>query len=201
MIEAGTLRVCAAVLVASALGMFAACASFHPEATRTDADTAPYVDSTGYRAALERLETVDRSEDGALIAQALYVPESAAEKVLQPRFFQSIEESYQRYLGLFRPAKKTQAPALRCDFDLAETVRRGVFDAQPFYNAMLHTMGLGDLSTLDFSVETAANDTLVVRLQCARSLSRENSKTFSITETTVTLACTRHAAHLIAVRP
>jgi hypothetical protein len=160
-------------------------------------DQGPYIDSLGFRAAQARLENVDRADGNALISQAFYVPKTTAEQSNQAEFFQSIEESYQRYVKLFTTAKRTSRPEIRCDYDLCETFKLQLFDPQPFINAMLHTMSLTELSTLDFVVQPRNADTLFVQVSYAKATARKDEKEFAIGEGDLTLTVTRHTAALV----
>ncbi|MBN2036230.1 MAG: hypothetical protein JW768_05770 [Chitinispirillaceae bacterium] len=158
----------------------------------------PYIDSVGYHAAQERNANISYVSSDDLISQALNVPE-CSENRMQPRYFQTIEESYQRYLKLFRPVKKTGLSRLECPWDLIETFRLQVFDRQPFINAMLHTLDLFELSTLDFTVEPHNSDTIHLQVLWARPESSTSRKELAISEGNLTLAVTRHTAALATI--
>jgi hypothetical protein len=161
----------------------------------------PYIDSTGYRAAQARIDDIDRASGDAMISQALQVPKTALERENQSEFFRSIEESYQRYLKLFTRIPKRPGPEIRCAFDLIATFNRQVYDPQPFVNAMLHTMALTDLSTLDFTVQPRTADTVLVQVSWARAETRKGKKEYAISEGSLTLAVTRHTAALATPLP
>lgn len=187
-------------LIFSFLLPFTLACIFH-QPGNTQADKGPYVDSLGHRAAQARIDNIDRASGNAMISQALYVPKNALEQANQPDFFRSIEESYQRYLKLFTRIPKSPRPEIRCAFDLIETFNRQVFDRQPFVNAMLHTMTLTDLSTLDFTVQPRAKDTLMVQVSWAKAETRKDTKEYAISEGELTLAVTRHTAALATSLP
>jgi hypothetical protein len=174
---------------------------FRQPGTTAAQEQGPYIDSIGFRAAQARIETVDLAEESALIANALYVPKTAAEQKNQPEFFQSLEESYQRYIPLFTLDKKSSPPGIKCSFNLLETFTLRIFDPQPFLNAMLHSMALDELSTLDFALAPQGNDSLLVKVSWAKPQSGEMKKEFAITEGELTLAVTKHRAVLITPRP
>jgi hypothetical protein len=161
----------------------------------------PYIDSLGYRAAQARLDDIGRASGDAMISQALQVPKTALEQENQSEFFRSIEESYQRYLKLFIRISKKPRPEIRCAFDLIETFNRQVYDPQPFVNAILHTMALTDLSTLDFTVQPHTEDTVLVHVSWARAETRKGTKEYAISEGNLTLAVTRHTAALATSMP
>jgi hypothetical protein len=165
----------------------------------TQADQGPYFDSTGYRAAQARIDEIDRASGDAMISQALYVPKTPLEQESQSDFFRSIEESYQRYLKVFTRIPKK--PAIRCAFNLIETFKRQVYDPQPFVNAMLHTMALTDLSTLDFTVMPRTEDTVLVQVSWARAENKTGRKEYAISEGNLTLAVTRNTAALVTPMP
>ncbi|MBN1308154.1 MAG: hypothetical protein JXA18_09580 [Chitinispirillaceae bacterium] len=154
----------------------------------------PFIDSAGYSAAQERIRSIDRAESDALVSQALSVTGDPAHIAGQPPFFQSIEENYQRYLKLFTPEKRARRPEIRCRYDLVETFNLLVFDPQPFINAMLHTMSLTGLVTLDFSVHPKNADTTLVHIALTEAVSHEGTKWFSFSEGELTLTVTRHGA-------
>jgi hypothetical protein len=182
------------VFCACAVPLIPACMP-HRGAPETLSDR-PYIDSTGYYAAQERIANISYVSSDDLISQALTVQETNEKTPrAQPRYFQTIEESYQRYLILFRPVNKTGLSHLECSWDLIETFRLQVFDRQPFLNAMLHTLGLTELSTLDFTVEPrSGSDTLLVQVLWARPESYKDRKELAISEGNLTLAITRHTA-------
>jgi hypothetical protein len=187
------------LLIALFSTLLFACIFHHPGIS--PANTGPFIDSTGYRAAQARLENIDLAEDNALISQALFVPDDSLQTAEQPAFFQSIEENYQRYLPLFTPVKKAAQPEIRCAYDLVETFSLLIFDPQPFINAMLHTMSLTALSTLDFTVKPKNTDTLLIHVAWAQAVSKEEVKGFSVSEGDLTLAVTKHNATLVTARP
>ena len=161
----------------------------------------PFIDSVGWNAAQARLAAIDETEGDSLISQALSVPADSAHATSQPAFFQSIEDSYQRYLKLFTPVQNASRPEVRCRYDLIETFKRGVFDPQPFLNALLHTMSLTDLSTLDFNVQPENADTAMVRIALTKASSQAETKWLTFSEGELTLAVSRHGAVLTTPRP
>jgi hypothetical protein len=176
-----------------------ACIFHHPG--NSQAVEGLYIDSTGYRAAQARIEAVDRASGDAMISQALYVPKTALEQENQSEFFRSIEESYQRYIKLFTRVPKSAPPAVRCAFDLTETFKRQIYDPQPFVNAILHTMALTDLSTLDFTVQPRTGDTVLIQVSWARAETQKGNKEYGISEGNLTLAVTRNTATLATPMP
>ncbi len=161
----------------------------------------PYIDSTGYRAASRRLEIVDHESSNKLISQALSISGDSNLTSSQPEYFQSLEESYQRYSGLFTYVKRAPRPEVRCPYDLIETFRLQIFDPQPFVNAILHAMKLSQLTTLDFTVETKNTDTMLVHIAFTKSIPQHGTRWFSLSEGELTLAITRHSAVIITPLP
>ena len=172
----------------------------HPPG-RTIGYNGPFIDSIGYHAAQARLEIVDREASNALISQALSVPEDTHHLPRQPEFFQSIEESYQRYLKLFSPVRRAPRPEVRCKFDLIETFRLLIFDPQPFLNAILHTMSLTAVSTLDFTVQPKNADTTLVHVALTKAIPQEGTRWVTFSEGELALSVTRHSAALLSPKP
>ncbi len=177
---------------------------FHPPGLST-ANEGPFIDSIGYDAAQARIETIDREEGNALLSQALSVPDDSLQTAPQPAFFQSIEESYQRYLKLFTPVKKALRPEIRCSYDLVETFRLRLFDPQPFMNALLHTMSLTQISTLDFTVEPKNTDTTLIYVSLTQAVSQQvpqgGTKWVTFSDGDLILSVTRHSAILMTPMP
>ncbi|MBN1576609.1 MAG: hypothetical protein JW913_08660 [Chitinispirillaceae bacterium] len=166
---------------------------FHPPGMSTGYE-GPFIDSTGYAEAQERLEIFDIGKSNTLFSQALSVSDDSLEMTSQPAFFQSLEDNYQRYLTLFTPVKRAPRPEIRCRYDLVETFKLLIFDPQPFINAMLHTMSLSGLSTLDFTAEPKNADTTLVHVAFTKAVSQEETKLFTFSEGELTLSVTRHGA-------
>lgn len=162
----------------------------------TAAGGGPYIDSLGLRASLARIDNVEDQSTGALIGQALEVPKNAADDNLQPDFFQSIEDDYQKYLKLFKLIKSRKTLEARCDYDLLETFRVKIFDPQPFLNAILHTMTLKDITTLDYAVKSDKSDTLLLQVSWAKPTAQQSGKGFGITEGSLPLIVTKHSVFL-----
>jgi hypothetical protein len=173
---------------------------FHPPG-RQKINSGPYIDSIGYRAVQARIEMVDREASGTLISEALAVQEDTLHDVQQSAFFQSIEESYQRYLKLFTPARRSDRPAIRCDYDLVETFKLLLFDPQPFLNALLHTMSLKEVTTLDFKVEPKNVDTTLLYVTLTKVESLEDTKKVTVSEGDLILSVTHHRATLMTPAP
>ena len=157
----------------------------------------PYIDSIGYQALQARLDMVDREADGALVSEALAVQNDTPEEVTQTPFFQSVEESYQRYLKLFTPVKRAARPEVRCDFNLVETFKLLIIDPQPFINALLHTMSLTKVTTLDFRVEPKNTDTTLLYVSLTSFASQEGTKRVTIAEGDCILSVTGNRAFLM----
>jgi len=148
----------------------------------------PYIDSLGLRASLARIDNVESQSTGSLIKEALEVPANNGEAV-QADFFQSLEEDYQKYLKLFKFRNVRRAT---CPYDLLETFRAKVYDPQPFMNAILHTMTLREITTLDYTVQSDASDTIHVQVSWAKATPGKAEKSFGITEGTLPLIVTKH---------
>jgi hypothetical protein len=187
---------CAALLLA-----LLACTPFRPCPCR-QAAKGPYIDSLGLAAAQARLESISPSSPDLLISQAITAPEQAAAgKTGQPEYFQSLEDNYQKYRKLFSPIKKAPQPAAACRFDLLQTFTLQVYDAQPFMNAILHTLGLADCATLDFEVKPYKPDTLLAHVAFARTSSTDLKQGLSISEGNVDLYIALHTIILASAAP
>lgn len=161
----------------------------------------PYIDSIGYKALQARIEAVDRETSGSLISEALAVQNDSLEDVTQSAFFQSLEESYQRYLKLFKPVKRAIRPEVRCDYDLVETFSLQILDPQPFINALLHTMSLTEVTTIDFRVEPKNTDTTLLFVTFTKMESHEETKRVTMSEGDLILSVTDHRATLMTSLP
>lgn len=168
---------------------------FHPPGGVRGSDGA-YIDSIGYKAAQARIETVEREASGTLISEALAVQNDSLQTASQSAFFQSIEESYQRYLKLFTPVKRTDRPEVRCRYDLVATFKKMVLDPQPFINALLHSMSLTEVTTLDFRVEPVSADTTLLYVSLTRVASEEGAK-ITLSEGDLILSVSRQTAILM----
>jgi hypothetical protein len=173
---------------------------FHPSVGR-NVINGPYIDSIGYKALQARIETVDQETSGALISEALAVQNDSLENVTQTAFFQSLEESYQRYLKLFRPVKRAIRPEVSCRYDLVETFRLQIIDPQPFINAILHTMSLMEVTTIDFRVEPKNTDTTLLYVTLTKMESYEKTKKVTMSEGDLILSVSRHRARLMTQEP
>ncbi len=161
----------------------------------------PYIDSAGLRAAQSRLEAVDGDDADSLINQAFRVQNKLPSGVQgQPDFFKSIEDDYQRYRKLFTLHKRGPVSGAYCPYDLLETFKREVFDAQPFLNAILHTLSLPDVTTLSYSVVSRAPDNITIRVSWSKAVAQEGGKGFAIAEGTSDIKVARHWISLVAVR-
>ncbi len=126
-----------------------------------------YIDTVGYRAFTNRQQ---------ILGDGLFNnPDSAVRMALRPMdeaaqgsaardsgIFAEIEQSYQRYLTLFRVQKNAGGYELCFPYNLIATLETGMVDRQPFMNAILHSLGLTDLTTLDFSLQRLSADQLLV---------------------------------------
>lgn len=178
---------------------FGTCTPHPPEMVM--AYDGPFIDSIGCNAAKARLSAIDEMESDTLLSQALSVPTDSTNAASQSTFFQSLEESYQRYLKLFTPVKKASRSEISCPYDLVETFRLMVFDPQPFINAMLHTMSLTDLSTLDLTVQPKNGDTTLVHVALTKANAQEETRWLTFSEGELTLCMTRHGATLLTQKP
>jgi len=169
---------------------------FHQSTGSNDAG-GPYIDSVGYKAMQARFEAIDRQEDSSLISEALAVQDDTLHDTAQTAIFQSIEESYQRYLTLFTPVKRSVKHEIRCKYNLVETFDLLVLDPQPFINALLHTMSLKDLVTLDFRVEPVNTDTTLLYVVFNTVEPSGQSKAVTVKEDDLILSVTRHHAALM----
>jgi hypothetical protein len=161
----------------------------------------PYIDSLGYLAAQNRLHAVEEQSAESLFNQALQAKKGRADdSEAQPEFFRSLEENYQRYRMLFSLHRKGPVPSAYCPYDLMQTFAAGMFDAQPFMNAILHTLRMTDITTLSFAVRRQEDDRMIVRVSWAKAVSRKGSKGFSISEGSLDLLVTSHWIAAIPVR-
>jgi hypothetical protein len=162
----------------------------------------PYIDSLGLCAARSRLIAVEQDGADTLISQAFHIPRDSLSEQIQPLFFKSLEDSYQRYLAIFAPVKqKTPSPEIRCGFDLIKTLKLRIFDPQPFMNAILHSLTLTGITTLDFDVqEYASADTLLVKVFFTAAVPH-GDKAFSMNEGALDLYVTKHGASLTTTLP
>lgn len=156
-------------------------------------DEGPYIDSLGLRASLARIDNVADQSTGTLIKQAVEAPGNTGTGVDQPDFFQSLEDDYQKYLKLFKPDKKVKAPEATCNYDLIETFRTKVFDPQPFMNAVLHTMALKEITTLDYAIQSDKSDTLFIQVSWAKPMPENTGKSFGIMEGSLRLLVMKHS--------
>jgi hypothetical protein len=173
---------------------------FHPAGT-SKVHEGPFIDSIGYKALQSRLETIDQEASTSLISQALSVQDDTLQTVPQSTFFQSLEESYQRYLKLFAPVKRAPRPEIRCGYDLVETFKLLLFDPQPFINAMLHTMSLAEVSTLDFRVEPKNEDTTFIYVALTKTVHQEGTNGVTISEGDLILSVAGRRAALMTPIP
>jgi hypothetical protein len=178
---------------------FSSC-MFHPPSEQSVSD-GPYIDSIGYKAFLARMESVERETSDTLIAEALAVQNDTLQTNIQAAFFQSIEDSYQRYLKLFSPVKRTVRPEIHCDYDLVKTFKLLVLDPQPFINAILHTMSLMEVTTVDFIVEPKNTDTTLLYVSFTRLLSQEGTNRVTMSEDDLILSMASHRATLMTPLP
>jgi hypothetical protein len=153
----------------------------------------PYIDSTGLRASLARIDNIVDQSTGALIKQALEVPGNARDNSEQPDFFQSLEDDYQKYQKLFKMKKGVKTLEVTCNYDLLETFRVKIFDPQPFLNAILHTMTLREITTLDYAIQSDKSDTLILQVSWAKPTAQQTGKGFGITEGVLSLFVTKHS--------
>jgi hypothetical protein len=179
---------------------FIGCIRMGPGHSSTTGD-GPYIDSLGFRASLARIDNVAGQSAGTLITQALEVPDDTASSAGRPDFFQSLEDDYQKYLKLFRVDKRGKAPEATCSCDLLETFRSKVFDPQPFMNAILHTMALKEITTLDYAIRSDKSDTLMLLVSWAKPTAAQTGKGFGITEGSLLLRVTRHSVSVAGPLP
>jgi hypothetical protein len=163
--------------------------------------TGPYVDSLGYLASQNRLHAVEEQSADSLFNQAFQTKKGrAGDNREQSEFFRSLEENYQRYLTLFSLHRRGPVPSVFCPYDLLQTFAAGTFDAQPFMNAILHTLRMTDITTLSFTVRSQAVDRMILRVSWAKAVSRKGSKSFSISEGSVDLLVTEHWISAVEAR-
>lgn len=160
----------------------------------------PYIDSIGFAAAQARIEMVEEEASGTLISEALAVQDDSRPSA-QASFFSSIEESYQRYLPLFAPIRRSERPAVRCRYDLVATFTFRQIDPLPFINALLHRMALTDLTTADFKVEPVDNDTLLLYITCTVLHNQMETGKMSVTESDLIVSVDLHRATLMTAIP
>ncbi|MCW8966406.1 MAG: hypothetical protein OQK82_06950 [Candidatus Pacearchaeota archaeon] len=172
----------------------------HPSGNRK-AGNGAYIDSVGYRALEARIALVDNETSGELISEALAVQNDTTREVAQSAFFQSLEESYQRYLKIFTPVRKSKLPEVQCRYDLVETFNLMIIDPQPFINALLHTMSLKELTTVDFHVEPKNADTTLIYVTLTKMASREHGRKVTMSDEDLILSVTRHRATLVTAIP
>jgi hypothetical protein len=161
----------------------------------------PYIDSLGFRASLARVDNVVDQSTGTLIKQALEVQENTTGNTDQPDFFQSLEDDYQRYLKIFKLSRTGRLTEATSDYNLLETFRAKVFDPQPFMNALLHTMKLREITTLDYIIQADKTDTMLVQVSWAKPTALEAGKGFGITEGTLALLVSRHSVSVAGPLP
>lgn len=190
-----------ALILASALPLaLALCTPFLPCPCQQKAG--PYIDSLGLAASRARLEAIAPASPDYLISQALDAPgRAAAGSGSQPECFQSLEDNYQKYRKLFFVNNQPSGPCARCPCDLLQTFSLQVYDPQPFMNAVLHTLGLIDLSTLDFEVKPYRPDTLLAHVSFARSSTTDLRQGLSISEGNVDLYIALHTISLASSLP
>jgi len=160
----------------------------------------PYIDSIGYKAMEARVAMVAQETSSMLISEALAVQNDSLPDNEQATFFSSIEESYQRYLPLFKPVKGAEHPQVSCSYDLVETFNKLIVDTQPFMNAILHTMSLNEVTTIDFRVEPKNVDTTLLYVSLTKMESQENKKVV-MSESDCILSLARHRATLMTALP
>ena len=173
---------------------------FHPSG-RLNVNKGPYIDSIGYKALQARIEAVDRETSGTLISEALAVQNDTLQADTQSAFFASIEESYQRYLKLFTPVRRATRPEIHCNYDLVETFNLLILDPQPYINALLHTMSLTEVTTIDFRVEPKNTDTTLLYVSLTKVESQEGTKRVTVSEGDLILSVARHRATLMTAIP
>jgi hypothetical protein len=190
------------LLIISIISLSLPSCIFLPGKEYGSAHDRPYVDSLGLCAARSRLIAVEQDSADTLISQAFHIPRDSIAEQIQPLFFKSLEDSYQRYLAIFSPVKKkTTVPEIRCSYDLIKTLKLRVFDPQPFMNAILHSLTLSGITTLDFDVQQYSSpDTLLVKVFFTAAVPH-GDKAFSMSEGALDLYVTKHGVSLGPAMP
>jgi hypothetical protein len=144
-----------------------ACSS-HPSMRCRVINNQAYIDTVGFRAFSHRQRVLGDelfSNPDSAVRMALRPMSDTADNARaapDSTVFAEIEQSYQRYLRLFS-ARKTAAGYEACfPYNLIQTLQTGKIDRQPFMNAILHSLGLTDLTTLDYSIQRLSDRQLQV---------------------------------------
>ena len=154
----------------------------------------PFIDSAGFQSA--RLRNAELAEglnnnSQSMVTQALTKKQHDPDDTTNEDIFRSLEDSYQRYLDVFKPATTDSIFRVRSEYDLPATLRLSVLDRQPFMNALLHKLSFHSLTTLDYTVEECKKDTCKVRVFWATPLPTDSAG-FTIKEGTLILTVTKH---------
>lgn len=123
----------------------------------------PFIDSVGFQSAkLRNAEIVSDliTNSHSLVSRALTKKPHSPDDTSSEDIFRSLEDSYQRYLHVFKPATTDSIFKVQSEYDLPATLRLSILDRQPFMNALLHTLSFHSMTTLDYTVEEHNKDTL-----------------------------------------
>jgi len=165
---------------------------------QTATDNDPYIDSVGFQAEQSRLDAIGNGSPDSLIGKAFQLQrEGSASAALQPEFFRSIEEDYQRYRKLFTLHRKGSTPSVYCEYDLLKTFTVGVFDQQPFLNAILHLLLMPEIATISFDVLSRSTESIIVRVLWSKAAPQIKGKGFSISDGNTDIVITEHWISII----
>jgi len=154
----------------------------------------PFIDSVGFESARVRnAEIADglMSNSQSMVTRALTDKSDPADDSAGEDIFRSLEESYQRYVAVFKPATIESIFKTQSEYDLPATFRLSVFDRQPFMNALLHSLSFHSLTTLDYIIEEGNRDTCRIRVNWAAPLPKDSTG-FTIKEGSLNLIVTKH---------
>jgi hypothetical protein len=155
------------------------------------ADEGPYVDSLGYRDFLFRQDVLGEGlfrDPDSMVHDARETARDSA--------FARLETNYQRYRALFAASPQISKRRLVSRYDLAVTFRRGVFDPQPFMNALLHTMGMDEIVTLDYDIDSTGTDALALTVYWGAG-TRDSTGALRLSEGDLRLYINDHTASLL----
>jgi hypothetical protein len=162
-------------------------------------DDGPYIDSIGFEAAQSRMDAIENGSPDSLINKAFQTHQKEnSSSIKQSEFFQSIEEDYQRYRKLFTLHRKGSTPSVYCEYDLLKTFTLGIFDQQPFLNAILHLLLMPDIATISFDVLSRSPENMKVKVLWSKAAQQAKGKGFSISDGNTDMIIT---AHWITILP
>jgi hypothetical protein len=148
----------------------------------------------GYRDFLRRQEVLGAGLFGGAGPRSEGGPGGG--KTARDSAFARLEANYQRYRDLLASEDGGSKRRLHSRYDLAATLRKGVFDPQPFMNALLHSMGMEEIVTLDYDIDSTSLDTLVVTVYWGAG-TEDSSGELRLSEGDLRLYVTEHAASLL----